>query len=98
MATRQQLINEFDTYIRNSGRPYRDWYFGIASDNEKRLFNDHSVDREKGQWIHWLADTAAIAREVEKVFHDAGCKGGPGGGDNTTRGAYAYVITPTTVE
>jgi hypothetical protein len=95
---KQQLIDDFDAYFKKIGKPYSSWYAGIAADREKRLFNDHNVDKENGSWIHAPADTADVAREVEKILHGAGCKGGPGGGDYSTKGIYAYVITAQTVE
>lgn len=98
MATARQIITDIDAYmqkfpaVRNSG-----WYVGIAADAEERLFTDHKVKKEGGGgWIYRKADSAAVARQVEKAYHDSGHDGGPGGGDNSTVYVYAYVKTSTT--
>jgi hypothetical protein len=95
--TKQQLRAEIDAYMQKFGRPKRDWYFGIATDVEQRLFGEHNVQRG-GTWIHGLADTAHLAMEIEYVYQAEGCQGGPGGADDTTKYVYAYLITPATVE
>jgi len=56
------------------------------------------VNENSGTWAYEKADSAAIARKVEKAYHDAGYQGGPGGGDNSTVYVYAYVITSSTAE
>jgi len=62
------------------------------------LFNDHNLDEEKGGWIYPTAVSNADARSVERTLHDAGFKGGSGGGDAGTKAVYAYKITGGTVE
>lgn len=92
------IIAEIDAYIRSCGGPYSCWYCGVAAVPERRLFADHNVDREHGQWIYRDAGTDANARAVESHFHGLGCKGSGGGGDRLTRYVYAYRITGTTRE
>lgn len=67
------------------------WYVGIASDVEQRLFSDHNVDKADGEWAYAPADTSEIARAVEQYFLDASFDGGPGGGDATTNVVYVYL-------
>jgi len=99
MATAQEVIAAIDGYMQKfSGKTNGDWYVGIASDARKRLFTDHNVDEKNGAWIYRQADSHTIARNVEAAYHKAGCKGGPGGGDDATDKVYAYVITSTTAE
>ncbi len=74
------------------------WYVGIANDAEKRLFTDHCVDKDNGLWAWGLATNHLEARHIEALYHKAGCKGGPGGGDETTVFVYAYLITQSTAE
>jgi len=98
MATRQQIIADIDAHIKKQGGQYSSWYVGITADIEERVYGEHKVPRE-GHWrIHREADSAAISRAVEKAFLDAGCKGGPGGGDDSAVWVYAYLITANTVE
>ena len=73
----------------------RQWYVGIASDVEDRLFSDHKVAKND-PWAYSEADTAAVARSVEKHFLDHGCDGGPGGGDSDTRIVYVYLKSSRT--
>jgi hypothetical protein len=94
----QQVINDFEIYIRQHGGGYSAWYCGVAADPKSRLFNDHNVDKN-GAWIH-SGDTGSddVARNIEDYFLSKGCKGGGGGGDSGTRYVYAYKITSTTRE
>lgn len=98
MSTAQQVIAHIDGYMKRSGLPNNRWYVGITGDAEQRLFTEHKVDKQNGTWAFATADTSAIARQVEQAYLKAGCKGGPGGGDATSRVVYAYVITASTAE
>jgi len=83
--------------ILRQGGSYPQWYAGIANDPEKRLFEDHKVNRQYGwAWRRLASDSEA--RDVEDALFSLGCKGGPGGGDATTKTAYVYKITTTTFE
>ena len=96
MAMKQGIITDINAYMKNSGGAADStWYVGIAADPEARLFSDHSVVKH-GAWIYRTADSAAIAREIEKEYLDAGTDGGTGGGDASTRAVYAYKKTATT--
>lgn len=94
----QQIIREIYDYIRQRGSAYPNWYVGIASDPRQRLFVDHNVDEHNGAWISRNCQTHTAARQVEEYFLNLGCRGGTGGGDHTTRYAYAYKITSSTRE
>ena len=98
MASKQQIFSEINAHMKNSGVGLSGWYVGIAADARARLFDDHKVNEKGGTWIYREAENHTIAREIESAYHDAGCKGGPGGGDSSTRTVYAYVITSYTVE
>ena len=87
-------------YLNNKLKEHPDttneqWYVGIASDVEARLFSDHNVYRNE-PWATSEADTEEIARSVEKHFLDAGCDGGPGGGDSGTKIVYVYLKSSRT--
>lgn len=68
---------------------------GIAEDPQKRLFNDHNVQKN-GFWIYVPTISDTIARFVEKYFLSKGCDGGDGGGGKNTKYVYAYKITDYT--
>ncbi|MCX6704603.1 MAG: hypothetical protein NTZ07_04145 [Candidatus Woesebacteria bacterium] len=90
---------EIKGYIDRSSYSYSDWYVGIASDPEKRLFTDHRVQREGGWWIYRECFSDSAARTVEDYFVNIlGTKGDTGGGDTSSVYVYAYKITDSTVE
>ena len=92
------IVSDIKKYVDGWGGNYGEWYIGIASDPRTRLFNDHAVQEKGGAWIYRDCASSKIAREVEDHFIALGMKGGPGGGDATTKFVYAYKITPNTTE
>jgi len=89
--TAKQAISD---YIEKCGGAYSSWNVGIASDPRQRLFIDHNVDEENGQWIYCPYESSNVARAVEEFFiNTLRTSGGVGGGDLTTRYVYAYRIT-----
>jgi hypothetical protein len=95
-ATQKNPHQEIDSYIKQCGGSYSQWYVGIASKPRERLFTEHNVDEKNGQWIYRDCGSSEAARQVEQYFLNLGCKGGTGGGDYTTRSVYAYRITQNT--
>ncbi len=93
--TTSEIVAQIEAH---AGTPYSSWYAGIATDPKDRMFNDHNVDEEKGGWIYRTAASNADARSAESTLHEAGFKGGPGGGDAGTTAVYAYKVTSSTVE
>ncbi len=69
------------------------WYVGIASDIQKRLFEDHSV---ADCFIYEKAINTAHARSAEQMLLNSGFDGGTGGGDCTTTYVYAFKKLPGT--
>ena len=92
--SKQEIINDVANYFK--GIAYNNCYVGVTSDAESRLFVDHNVSRENGQWIYRTASSGSVAREIEQHFVDAGMDGGPGGGDETSKIVYAYKKTSYT--
>ena len=97
-STEAKAKTDINAHILKHGGVYSKWYAGIAKDPEERLFTDHKVSKTKGTWIHRKCSTDTVSRRVEKHFLDKGCKGGPGGGDSSTKYVYAYKITSSTCE
>lgn len=96
--TKEQIRSEIKVYIKAYGGVCADWYVGVASDPESRLFDDHGVSRE-GFWIYRECENSDVAREIEEYFINVvGTDGGSGGGDNTTKYVYAYKKTISTNE
>ena len=95
-SIKERIIAEINAHMRNCGGANSAWYVGVASSAEERLFNDHSVDRTRDSWIYRRAASSSMARDIEQAYLDAGCDGGPGGGDAGTIFVYAYRKTRTT--
>lgn len=90
MATTQQAVQDIDNHIRNNGGAYSTWYAGIATYPRARLFTDHGVAEKTDAWIYEDCVTETSARKVEEHFLAKGCDGDTGGGDSSTKYAYAY--------
>jgi len=93
MVLRRKILE----HIARDGSPYESWYVGITSDPERRLFDEHGVDRTAKKW--WTYDeftSVDLARRVEKYFIEQGCDGEPGGGDEESKFVYAYKKTKDT--
>lgn len=87
-----EIVNAIKSHADKEGSGYRNWYCGIASDPDKRLFNDHNVPRKENEawWIKKKADSEKNARDTEAYLMQLGFDGGTGGGDYTTIHIYAY--------
>lgn len=95
--TLQEFANQFIVFINQRGGDFRNWYVGIASDPDKRLFVEHNVPRNSPNWIYDNASTEANARSVEKFLIETyHTQGDTGGGDATTTWVYAYRVTSQT--
>jgi len=96
--TATQIVADIVAHIQKSGYPFGQWYAGIASSIDDRLFGDHRVPKEN----HWYAYRKAIsdehARQAEADLLRLGCRGGSGGGDEGSVFVYAYLITAITRE
>lgn len=83
-----QIINDINSYVGSD--PHKDWYVGIATNVEERLFVEHCVDKKNDKWIHCKASSENIARETEsELLGKYGYDGGTGGGTSPTY-VYAY--------
>ncbi len=91
------IIKKINEYLAGHKLLYLDCYVGITNDAERRLFDEHNVDKN-GIWIYCHGDSAKVARDAEQYFLDQGCQGGPGGGDDDSTIVYCYKITSTTDE
>jgi hypothetical protein len=96
--TKSEIITDITNYVRNNGGKYSGWYAGIAADARDRMFNGHAVQEKGDAWIYRECANATTAREVEDHLIKLGMDGGPGGGDSSTKFAYAYRKTSSTVE
>lgn len=93
--TESEIKKYIKDYIDKIGGLYRTWYVGITNDPQRRLFDEHGVDREKW-WVYATATSNAVARRVESYFINLGTGGAPGGGEEDARVVYAYKKTSST--
>ena len=96
IVSAQQVFDDIVAYIKTQGGPAQNWYAGIATDAEERLFSDHNVSKKNGWWIYLPCKNSTNARNVEKALLEYGCVGGGGGGNSTTKKVYAYLKTSST--
>lgn len=96
-ASKEKIKNDFEKYIKECGRNYDSWYVGISKDARDRLFNDHNVSEENGNWIYNTASSSQEARDIEEYFiNTLGTDGGTGGGDEESDMVYSYKKTTYT--
>ena len=97
MAIENKIINDILTYVGNQKKS--DWYVGIATDIEERLFSNHNVAKNgSAGWIFRTAVSEQNARDTEKyLLNHYEFKGGAGGGI-CPKCVYAYKITSYTKE
>ncbi len=78
-------------HIDSQGYAYSEWYCGIATDWEDRLFNEHKVPKKGHARITKKCHNDDDSRIVETALVKLGCDGGPGGGDESSVYVYAYL-------
>ena len=92
-------IQQITMYINAHDPTYEHWYIGIAKDPNKRLFQQHSVDKTWGDFLVIETSSDEIAREVESYFTETSpIQGGPRGGNEASKYVYIYKITLNTKE
>lgn len=89
---KETIKTTIQIFIKMNGSKAPDWYVGITSDPEKRLFEEHGVKKnDTMSYIYEDCGNAEIAREIEDHFVNTfGTYGNPGGGDDSSRFVYAY--------
>ncbi len=94
--TAQEIYDDIVKHMNKFNVPYSSWYAGIATDPKDRLFVEHNVDERNGEWAFESCKNSSDARAIEKALLELGCQGGSGGGDNSTKSCYIYIITNLT--
>lgn len=85
---KNSIISDFEKYVGIDD--YSDWYVGITNDIDRRLFDEHKVDKKLDRWIYSPAESKDVAQEVEEFFLDKGMDGATGGGNADTIHVYAF--------
>jgi len=92
------IIKQIEEYINSEGSGFAAWYCGITDDIERRLRGEHQVAEQDPWWIARMAANKKAAELIEKYFHDQGCQGDQGGGNENSKYVYAYLIRKSTKE
>jgi len=88
---KNQIIQEIQACIKQSGGTPKEWYVGIARDVRSRLFSDHKVIECGGYWIYRSADSNSDARAINNFFlNQFGTDGDSGAWDIFSTVVYAY--------
>ena len=94
-----EIVKAFDEHLTKSVKQnYSDFYVGITNDVERRLFQEHKVNRETMWWIFRTATSKAVAEQVENYYLDKGMQGDTGGGTEESKIVYCYEIGPLTID
>jgi len=94
----QQIVEEMNALMTQSGIPIHRWYVGVSADLQQRLFGTHRVPRHSQWFICRYARNHLDAEAIALAYQKTGSAGSLGRGDETAVYVYAYVITPQTVQ
>ena len=86
--TKNSIISDFEKYVGIDD--YSNWYVGITNDIDRRLFDEHQINKMQDWWIWRPANNKEVAQEVEEYFLAAGMDGDTGGGNYYTTKVYAF--------
>lgn len=94
--TNNQIVTDIISHANQEGSGYQNWYCGIASNVDQRLFSDHNVPQGENLawWIKRNASNEIDARDTESYLLSLGFDGDTGGGDYQTAYVYAYKKIP----
>ena len=87
---------QLQDFMEEHGGTPQEWFAGIASNPEKKLFNHHRVDRKNGAWIYRLAASPDAAREVLDALVATGCETQPDPAEFEGTLVYVYLKSEQT--
>lgn len=94
-----EIVKDFDEHLTKSAKQnYSDFYVGITNDVERRLFQEHNVNKATMWWIYRVATSKEVAEQVEKYYLGKGMQGDTGGGTEDSKIVYCYEIALSTVD
>lgn len=99
MTTKELIIADLSNFIEENGygNSGSRLYVGITGDIERRLFQQHCVDRDSNDWAYAKCSTSNIAREIEEfLILKYNTKGDRGGGDENSDHIYVYRMNGST--
>jgi predicted GIY-YIG superfamily endonuclease len=97
LMTLFEFADQFSAYIKNNGDSPKDWYVGVTSNPERRLFEDHKIKKDSDTYIYDNAGSEESARTIkEYLIKTLGTRGYVGDEDSKKIWVYAYKIGSTT--
>ncbi|MBN1383270.1 MAG: hypothetical protein JW983_00110 [Elusimicrobia bacterium] len=90
--TEEDIKNEIKNHMRKYGGSLLDWYVGITSDPESRLFGEHKVDKNKNSWLY-IQTNDETARNVGHYF--VNYLGTDGKANGVEHSSYVYIYRKT---
>ncbi len=96
MKSTQQIIDDITTHIRKRGGHPDTWFVGTSASARSALFGQHEVKEKGDRWIGRRADSAVVAREVQKHFVETLATDGKTVIDEAANMVYAYKKAPHT--
>ncbi len=94
--SKEQIIDSIDAFIEIRDGDYEEWYIGITDNPDRRLFDEHKVDKKCKNHFYRETSSNDIARYIEQYFLALGCNGGAGGGEKDSVWVYGYIMTSRT--
>ena len=61
------LAGRIVNYMSECRGYFSEWYVGVTSDPEDKLFNEHKVDQYKDDWIYMAASSVNIAHNSDSI-------------------------------
>ncbi len=93
-----QIITEIINYLNIKRISIENCYVGITNNVERRLFEEHCVNKNSYGWIYRVSSNEEEVRIIEKYFLSLGMKGDSGGGTENCNTVYVYLITNDTIQ
>lgn len=91
-STEEEIKQKISSHMRKYGGSYLDWYVGITSDPENRLFNDHRVNKSKNSWVFIQTDEETAKNVGEYFVNYIGTDGKSNGAEHPNH-VYIYKKT-----
>ena len=96
MPTQEEIKTEIRQFIEEKGGRILDWYVGISSAPEERLFQEHGLIKNNDDWIYRTAESQDEAKRIGKYFAVMIRTDGAGYGELNASTVYAYRKKPHT--
>lgn len=96
--TEKEIVDNIKDFIFENGEP-DSFYIGVTSNPEKKLFEDHKVDRDNSnEYIYFQCSHHISARSIKEHFiENTKIKGNINKKEESNIFVYVYKISQTTI-